>query len=190
MTDKLSAFGGNYSNIRMVTIGSKGREYFAHHGVKILMEHDAPADTMTFEKTKEISGPLMELYTKGEIDEIDIVYTSYINTLKQEVRVKKLLPIDIASKGHEGSYTNPIEYGPSADTVFSYLIPKYIELMIFSTCIESATCEYAARRMAMENANDNAKDMLKDLQLEYNHARQTEITDEIIEIVAGSEAQK
>ena len=61
--------------------------------------------------------------------------------------------------------------------------------MIFNTCIESATCEYAARRTAMENANDNAKDMLSQLQLAYNHARQAEITDEIIEIVAGSEAQ-
>ncbi|MFR1722601.1 ATP synthase F1 subunit gamma [Emergencia timonensis] len=190
MTERLSEYGNDYSNVRMVTIGSKGREYFAHHGVEILMEHDAPADTVTFEETKEISRPLMELYAKGEIDEIDIVYTSYINTLKQEVIIKKLLPIDIHSKGEAGDYTNPIEYGPSAEAVFSYLIPKYIELMIFSTCIESATCEYAARRTAMENANDNAKDILADLQLEYNHARQSAITDEIIEIVAGAEAQR
>ena len=70
------------------------------------------------------------------------------------------------------------------------MIPKYIELMIFSACIESATCEYAARRTAMENANDNAQDMLADLQLAYNHARQADITDEIIEIVAGSQAQE
>ena len=190
MTDRLSQYNGDYSNIRMVTIGSKGREYFAHHGVEILMEHDAPADTVTFEETRTISRPLMELYIKGEIDEIDIVYTSYVNTLKQEVIVKKLLPIDIHGKGGGGSYSNSIEYGPSAEEVFRYLIPKYIELMIFSTCIESATCEYAARRTAMENANDNARDMLADLQLEYNHARQSEITDEIIEIVAGSEAQR
>ena len=190
MSGKLSEYGSDYSDVKMVTIGSKGKDYFAHHGVEILMEHDAPADTVTFEETKEISRPLMELYAEGQIDEIDIVYTSYVNTLKQEVIVKKLLPIDIHSHSTSGGYTNPIEYGPSAEEVFSYLIPKYIELMIFSTCIESATCEYAARRTAMENANDNAKDMLADLKLEYNHARQSEITDEIIEIVAGSEAQR
>lgn len=190
MSGKLSEYGSDYSDVKMVTIGSKGKDYFAHHGVEILMEHDAPADTVTFEETKEISRPLMELYAEGQIDEIDIVYTSYVNTLKQEVIVKKLLPIDIHSRSTSGGYTNPIEYGPSAEEVFSYLIPKYIELMIFSTCIESATCEYAARRTAMENANDNAKDMLADLKLEYNHARQSEITDEIIEIVAGSEAQR
>ena len=190
MSGKLSEYGSDYSDVKMVTIGSKGKDYFAHHGVEILMEHDAPADTVTFEETKEISRPLMELYAEGQIDEIDIVYTSYVNTLKQEVIVKKLLPIDIHSRSTSGGYTNPIEYGPTAEEVFSYLIPKYIELMIFSTCIESATCEYAARRTAMENANDNAKDMLADLKLEYNHARQSEITDEIIEIVAGSEAQR
>lgn len=190
MAQKLSEYGEDHSRVKMVTIGSKGKEYFAHHGVEILLEHDAPADTVTFEETKEISRPLMELYLKGEIDEIDIVYTSYINTLRQEVVIKKLLPIDIDREKPAGGYTNPIEYGPSAEEVFSYLVPKYIELMIFNTCIESATCEYAARRTAMENANDNARDMLSDLQLEYNHARQSEITDEIIEIVAGSEAQK
>ncbi|MFQ9892201.1 MAG: F0F1 ATP synthase subunit gamma [Emergencia sp.] len=153
------------------------------------MEHDAPADTVTFEETRNVSQPLMEMYLRGEIDEIDIVYTSYVNTLRQEVVVKKLLPLDIA-KLEEGTFARPIEYEPSAEEVFTYLIPKYIELMIFSACIESATCEYAARRTAMENANDNAQDMLADLQLAYNHARQADITDEIIEIVAGSQAQE
>ncbi len=191
MSEQLSAYGNDYSHVKLVTIGSKGKDYFAHHGAEILMEHDAPADTVTFEETKEITLPLLEMYQKGEIDEIDIVYTSYINTLHQEVVVKKVLPVDVSKNNEETQrYSRVVEYEPSAEEVFSYLIPKYIEVLIFSACIESATCEYAARRTAMENANDNARDMLAELKLEYNHARQAEITDEIIEIVAGAEAQR
>lgn len=188
MEEKLKETNSAISDAKLITVGTKGKEYFAARGAQILMEHDAPADTVTFEETRNVSRPLMEMYRRGEIDEIDLVYTSYVNTLRQEVVVKKLLPLDIA-KLEEGTYARPIEYEPSPEEVFTYLIPKYIELMIFSACIESATCEYAARRTAMENANDNAQDMLADLQLAYNHARQADITDEIIEIVAGSQAQ-
>lgn len=190
MSEQLATQRDDYRNIRLVAIGAKGKEFFAYHGAEILMEHDAPADTVTFEETREISAPLLELYQKGEFDEIDIVYTSYINTLRQEVVIKKVLPVEVGPKQQENQPHRFVEYEPSAEKVFNYLIPKYIELLIFSACIESATCEYAARRTAMENANDNAKDMLADLKLAYNHARQAEITDEIIEIVAGSEAQR
>ncbi len=87
-------------------------------------------------------------------------------------------------------YGKEVEYEPSVEEVFNYLVPKYVEIMIYGAVVESATCEHAARRMAMENATDNARDMLSDLSLFYNRARQSAITDEIIEIVAGSEAQK
>lgn len=194
MAQQLSAYDGDYSHVKLITIGSKGREFFSHHGAGIQMAHDAPADTVTFEETRQISGPLLEMYERGEIDEIDIVYTSYINTLRQEVVVKKILPVEVSEsetrRSEKSGYHREVEYDPSAEEVFAYLIPQYIELLIFSACIESATCEYAARRTAMESANDNAKDMLAELKLAYNHARQAEITDEIIEIVAGSEAQR
>lgn len=207
--DALAAWGGDADHVKMVTIGSKGREYFAHHGAEILMSHDAPADTVTFQETQEISGPLLQRYLEGEIDEIDMIYTAYVNPLRQEVRCRRLLPLDaavIAGSGHgtgrqqginsrnvlaegrPGDGHPLIEYEPSAEAVFDYLVPQYIELMLYSTCIESAACEYAARRTAMESANDNAKEILDKLQLAYNHARQAQITDEIIEIVAGSGA--
>ena len=82
-----------------------------------------------------------------------------------------------------------VEYEPSVEAVFNYLVPKYVETKIYSAVVESATCEHAARRMAMENATDNAREMLDDLNLNYNRARQAAITDQIIEIVAGAEAQ-
>ena len=82
------------------------------------------------------------------------------------------------------------EAGLAERSVFNYLVPKYVEMMIYAAVVESATCEHAARRLAMENATDNASDMLGSLAQYYNRARQAEITDEIIEIVAGAEAQK
>jgi len=188
--EELARSGMERSDVKVAVIGSKGKDYFSHHGVEIILDHEAPADTVTFEESKAISGPLIERYLKGEIDEIDIVYTAYINPLRQEVRVRKLLPIDIYQQQEQVTYKHVVSYEPSAEEVFRYMVPKYIELVLFGACIESATCEYAARRTAMESANDSAKEMLDESKLAYNHARQAAITDEIIEIVAGSEANQ
>jgi F-type H+-transporting ATPase subunit gamma len=129
------------------------------------------------------------MYRDGEIDEILISHTVYVNTLRQEVHVDRLLPIDPDQHDHSDQHLSYLEYEPSSQEVFDYLILKYLEMTLFSATIESATCEHAARRQAMENANDNASDMLNALQIKYNRARQSKITDEIIEIVSGSEAQ-
>ena len=124
---------------------------------------------------------------------VDVKGTAYetivSNTLKQEVHVDRLLPIDPDEHDHSDQHLSYLEYEPSSQEVFEYLIGKYLEMTLFSATIESATCEHAARRQAMENANDNASDMLNVLQTRYNRARQSQITDEIIEIVSGSEAQ-
>ena len=102
----------------------------------------------------------------------------------------RLLPFEVDYDPEIIRNAQPIEYEPSVEAVFNYLVPKYVEMMIHAAVVESATCEHAARRMAMENATDNAREMLDKLSLTYNRARQSAITDEIIEIVAGSEAQK
>ena len=172
----------------LITIGSKAREYFERRNVDIMVSHDATADSVTYEETKSIAEALVEKYLSGEIDEIELIYTSYINTLKQEVVVKRILPIDLGEHVPTSTKINSVEYDPSPEDVFVYLCEKLFEMRLYSAVIESSTCEHAARRQAMENANDNAADMLSMLQLEYNRATQSQITDEIIEIVSGSEA--
>ena len=129
------------------------------------------------------------MYDKGEIDEIVLVYTAFINSMEQEVRSITLLPFEIENDPEVMHNAKDVEYGPSMEDVFNYLVPKYAEMMLYAAIVESATCEHAARRMAMENATDSARDMLENLSLTMNRARQSAITDEIIEIVAGSEAQ-
>ena len=109
--------------------------------------------------------------------------------MEQEVKNEIILPFEVSNDPELETSNKFVEYEPSVEEVFNYLVPKYVEMKIYSAVVESATCEHAARRMAMENATDNAHEMLDDLNLNYNRARQTAITNEIIEIVAGSEDQ-
>ncbi len=174
----------------IVAIGTKGRDYFAKRNYEIKNEYLAPPENISFLETKQISEPIIEMYNSGEIDEVVLIYTSYVSTLEQRVKNVTLLPFEMEKDPDIMRHGKEVEYEPSVEEVFNYLVPKYVEIMIYGAVVESATCEHAARRMAMENATDNARDMLSDLSLFYNRARQSAITDEIIEIVAGSEAQK
>lgn len=174
----------------IVAIGSKGKEHFRKRGYEIYSEYLEPPETVSFLKTQKMSRPLIDMYNSGEIDEIVLVYTSFVSTLNQKVKAVKLLPFEVESSPDIIRQEKEVEYEPSVDEVFNYLVPKYVELSLYGAMVESATCEHAARRIAMENATDNARDMISDLSLFYNRARQAAITNEINEIVGGSEAQK
>ena len=171
-------------------IGSKGKEYFEKRGYEVYDDYLAPPENISFLETRAMSIPIIEMYNKGEIDEVVLIYTSFISSMEQEVKNVTLLPFEIENDPDIMKHSKQVEYEPSVREVFNYLVPKYVEMMIHAAVVESATCEHAARRMAMENATDNAREMLDKLSLNYNRARQAVITDEIIEIVAGSEAQK
>ena len=174
----------------IIAIGSKGRDYFAKRGYEILIEYLAPPESITFLETREISKPIIDMYNSKEIDEIVLIHTSYINTLEQKVKNIRLLPFEIEHDWEVEPHPKEVEYEPSVEAVFNYLVQKHVEIHIYDAVVESATCEHAARRTAMESATDNAREMLDNLSLYYNRARQAAITDAIIEIVAGSEAQK
>ena len=173
----------------IVAIGSKGKEYFEKRGYEIQNSYLAPPESISFLETKELSTPIIEMYNNKDIDEVVLIYTSFISTMEQEVKNEIILPFKVENDPEIMTSSKFVEYEPSVEAVFNYLVPKYVETKIYSAVVESATCEHAARRMAMENATDNARDMLDNLNLTYNRARQSAITDEIIEIVAGSEAQ-
>ncbi|HPO04595.1 MAG TPA: ATP synthase F1 subunit gamma [Bacillota bacterium] len=172
----------------IVAVGSKGREHFARRDYEIAGDYCLPPEDISFIETQEIGRPLIDMYNRGEIDEIVLVTTSFINSLEQKVYDKTILPLEIKGDPYTHKVVQEVEYEPSAKEVFNYLIPKYVEIMIYNAIIESATCEHAARRMAMENATDNANEMIADLTLTYNRTRQAAITNEISEIVGGAEA--
>lgn len=171
----------------IIAIGSKGRDYFQKKGYTIATEYLLPPENISFVETKNISKPIIELYDKGAIDEVILIYTSFISPLEQRVKTVTLLPFEIEHTPDAIRNDKQVEYDPSPAEVFNYLVPKYVEIMIYGAVVESATCEHAARRIAMENATDNAQSMIADLSLTYNRARQAAITNEITEIISGSE---
>lgn len=174
----------------ILAIGSRGLEYFERRNYEFIGKYVSPPESILFKESMAMAKPIIELYDKGEIDQIELIYTSYLSPLDQEVKNIRLLPFDLDHDPEIMMHSKQIEYKPSLQEVFNYLVPKFVEISLHGAIVESATCEHAARRMAMENATENAKDMLGTLSLNYNRARQSAITDEIIEIVAGSEAQK
>lgn len=175
----------------LIAIGSKGRDYFAKRGYEIDTECVESSETITMKDTGEIVKRIFELYDNEVVDEVIVVYTSFKNNLEQVVATTKVLPLTIDAETEEAPISkHEIEYEPSPEAIFNYLVPKYVGIKMYGAVVESATCEHAARRMAMENATDNARDMLGKLSLFYNRARQAAITNEIIEVVSGSEAQK
>jgi F-type H+-transporting ATPase subunit gamma len=169
-------------------IGSKGRDYFNRRGYETAGEYLRPPENIAFVETHEISKPIIELYDEKKIDEVVLIYTSFVSPLEQRAKAVKLLPFQIHQDPDAVPIEKIVEYEPSAEEVFNYLVPKYVEIMIYGAIVESATCEHAARRMAMENATDNAQEMIGELNLYYNRARQAAITSEITEIVSGADA--
>lgn len=173
--------------IHMYSIGSKGRDYFAQKGIEITSENNTSPEEITFAEVCEIAEPILEDYKNGIIDEIVVVYTAFINSLDLEPRAVRLLPVSRDIEKSEEPVE--VEYAPSQPEVLEYLLPKYFEMMLYKAVIESAASEHIARRTAMDKATDNAREMLNQLELKYNRARQASITNELIEIVAGADAQ-
>ncbi|HML37785.1 MAG TPA: ATP synthase F1 subunit gamma [Bacillota bacterium] len=174
----------------IIAVGTKGRDFFQKRGYEIHGEYMAPPESISFIETHDISKPIIDMYDKGEIDEVVLIYTSFISTLEQRVKSVTLLPFEISLDPDIPKNEKLVEYEPSVQDVFNYLVPKYVEIMIYGAIVESATCEHAARRIAMENATDNAREVNAELTLFYNRTRQAAITNEISEIVGGAEALK
>ena len=183
------ALAGEPAKPVAIAIGSKGRDHLKKQGVEIIKEYLAPPEDIDFLAIRQACKPIIEDYEAGRIDKVVIISTAFVSPLEQEVRVEQILPFEVHHDMDIMHHEKEVLYEPSVEDVFNYLIPKHMEICLYGAIIESATCEHAARRMAMENATDAARDMLEELSLSYNRARQAAITDEIIEIVSGSEAQ-
>ena len=176
-----------------VCMGNKGLTYFSKRGHEILAASVEPLESVTFAFAAEMAAPMLELYAEGGIDEVVIIFTKFKSTMEQKPVTQRLLPFDPVN---DNETTSPksrraqVEYEPSGEAVLAYLVPKYAEIMMYQSITEAATCEHAARRMAMQNATDNAREMIGHLELSFNRARQAAITSEITEIVSGADAIK
>ena len=172
------------------SIGSKATSYLLknHQGVT---DHkfDDLNTTFDFKDVTKLVAELTKMYREKEISKIKIVYTEFVNNLTFRPRIVTLLPVDPSDFDHIEISKKSTLFEPSPEEVLDSLIPMYLQAVIYGYIIESATSENAARRTSMENANDNADELTEQLLLKYNQARQTAITNEISEIVAGDNAQ-
>jgi F-type H+-transporting ATPase subunit gamma len=178
-----------------ITIGKRAKDFFRKNEVESLGEYVYISEKPTFADAQDIARKALKLYTDEKVDEIKLVYTRLISTIAQEPHMLKLLPVEmpdeeVKENSNDEDTKEFVSYEPSAEAVLSYVIPKYMESTLFGALVESSASEQAARRMAMENASDNADDMIATLSLTYNQARQAAITQEISEIVSGAEALK
>lgn len=179
------------SKAALVTIGRRSRDFFSKNGYEVLKEMTQISESPQYAHAQEIARTSLKWFANEKVDEIKLVYTQMNSTISQEAKMIQLLPVvsdgatSIESK--RMGYTN---YEPSPEVVLGYVIPKYIESVLYGALIESSASEQAARRLAMESASDNADEMIQDLVLFSNQARQAAITQEISEIVGGAEALK
>ncbi len=170
----------------ILPIGKKAVEYFRSRKYPMLTETYAQAERITLGDCFTIAKDLSKRYLAGEFDRICVVYTNFVSVLEQTPSSLQLLPLLRQTTGREGTGSSDILYEPSSEEVFHRIIPEYLGGVLYGALCESRASEQAARRTAMDNATQNAEEMIADLSLQYNRARQAAITQEITEIVAGS----
>lgn len=176
-------------NASYITVGSKGSEFLKGRGCNFAQSYTGISEKPTYEDARVIGEKITQMYQKGEVDEVYLVYTEYISTIASEPKVIRLLPLDTESLGESEKESLTLTvYEPDDETVLAYVIPKYINTVIYGALVESAVCELTSRMTAMDSATDNASQMLDTLNLHYNRARQGAITQELTEIVSGSNA--
>jgi F-type H+-transporting ATPase subunit gamma len=175
-------------NALQVASGRKAVAFFRFRRVELAEVFTGFTDNPTYEKAREIGSTLTNLFEDEEADEVYLVYNRFVSALNQTPVVKRLLPVAEEGDEEEDDGASYMEYVPDAETVLKRLVPRYVETMVWQALLESAAGEHGARMTAMKNATDNANDLVRDLTLQMNKARQAQITQEILEIVGGAEA--
>lgn len=175
-------------DVAAYTIGSKGRDILARKGYPIVKDYSEIVEEPMYSDAKEICEDVLKAFTEGEVGEIYLAYTSFKNTVVHEPQLIKLLPVEAEAKKGGDVDTTPMNYEPEETEALNLIIPKYMCSLIYGALIESVASENGARMQAMDNATSNAEEMISDLSLKYNRARQAAITQELTEIVAGANA--
>lgn len=178
-------------NVSILTIGRKGSEFFNKRGYKMISSHDSVFDSLTYENVSAIAASVMNAFANKEFDRVDIVYNQFKNAVVQRVVVEQFLPVEEPAKNDDVAKSNTdYIFLPSKEEIVEELIPKSLKIQFYKAVLDSYASEHGARMTAMHQATDNAGDLIKELNLAYNKARQAAITKEILEIVSGAEALK
>jgi F-type H+-transporting ATPase subunit gamma len=183
----------NQNQVSFITIGRKATEYFRKRKYNVIESHDELFDQLTFDNVSVLAEKLMKSFAGKEFDRIELIYNQFKNAAVQRLIVEQYLPIAPTQE----TIITPVAkveadyiFEPGKETIVRELIPKTLRIQLFKALLDSFASEQGARMTAMQKATENAKDLLRDLNISYNKARQNAITNAILEIVSGAEALK
>jgi F-type H+-transporting ATPase subunit gamma len=176
--------------IDIITIGKKVAEGLKARNIRINGSYDELYDGLTFHRVSEVAQMIMDAYAQGTYDKVEIVYNQFKNAAVQILTVEQFLPVIMENKDLENDKKEKPDYiyEPSAREIVETVIPRSLKIQFFKAMLESIASEHGARMTAMHIATDNASELLNQLRLTYNKARQASITNEILEIVNGANA--
>lgn len=180
----------NKEDLDIYAIGKKGRDILARNGYNVVWEDSEIIEEPSYPDAMRLANSLLQSFANGEIGEIYLAYTRFKNTVSHEPVLIKLLPVEITEAKEDDTQGMEASMGfePEDDEALNMIIPKYITSLIYGGLIESVASENGARMQAMDSATGNAEEMIEDLTLKFNRARQGSITQELTEIIAGAEA--
>ncbi|GEN89562.1 ATP synthase F1 subunit gamma [Oceanobacillus sojae] len=167
----------------IIVIGRKGYDFCRKRGLPVSQSILGMPDHPTFADVKNLASEAVQMYADQEVDELHIIYNHYVSAISQVVTNKQLLPI--ADLGEQEAPASDYEFDPNQEEILEVLLPQYAESLIFGALLDGKASEHAASMTAMRSATDNANELIGDLELSYNRARQAAITQEITEIVGG-----
>lgn len=174
--------------VRVVAVGRKGRDWMLRHGMSLIAEFTGLGDRPSYLDTVPIARILMDTFVSGEVDEVEIIYPFFVNTMIQRPATRRLLPVGRPEERAWGRLD--YIYEPQPAVVLAALLPRYIEVQVYHAILEAVASEHSARMVAMRNATENAQELVQELTLTYNKARQESITKELLDIASGAAALK
>ncbi len=180
----------NKKNLWLLTIGKKGYDYFRKQNVQMLQEQNELLNDLSFENVSGVAENIMNRFAAGEFDRVELVYNQFKNAAVQNITDEMFLPVEGAP--HDRIKTANVDYiyEPTMEEIVKELIPKSLKIQFYKAVLDSFVSEHGARMTAMHKATDNAAEMIRELTLQYNKARQAAITNQILEVVSGAEALK
>lgn len=180
--------GWNKEDVTVYAIGNKGKEALERRGYTVLADYSEVIESPVYEDAAAVCGQVLKAFQEGEIGEIYLAYTHFKNTVSHEPTLMKLLPVEIGETEETENSNILMNYEPNDEEALDMIIPKYITSLFYGALVEAVASENGARMQAMDSATSNAEEMISDLSLKYNRARQGSITQELTEIIAGASA--
>ena len=169
-------------DVSVVTIGRKAKEYCKNRDINVDSEYTQMIPETMFETGKKISEDVVQFYLNDFYDEVYMIYSKFVSAVEYNIQVEKLLPIE----KKEGLPTREYVFDPSEEEVLNSFVPQVLNIKLYQSLLENSASEHSARMSAMKQANDNASEMIRNLEVQYNRERQGKITQELTEIIGGS----